>query len=114
MPDDLLMLQERIKNTILLGESHFREFKSAFEGPPDDKKPRNVKSLCRYIGEALVAFANADGGELLIGVEDDGSVTGIPHKESGIEKMLSAPKTYAYPGNDPPLVYALKIKIEGK
>ncbi len=67
MPD-LLILQERIKNTIRLGESHFREFKSAFEGPPDSKKPGTVKNLARYIGEALAAFANADGGELLIGV----------------------------------------------
>lgn len=114
MSENLLILQERIKNTILLGESHFREFKSAFEGSPDNKKPGNVKNLCRYIGEALVAFANADGGELLIGVEDDGSVTGIPHKESEIENMLCAPKTYVYPGNDLPILSALKINFDGK
>jgi ATP-dependent DNA helicase RecG len=34
---DLLMLQERVKNTIQLGESHFREFKTAFEGAPGNK-----------------------------------------------------------------------------
>lgn len=114
MLENLLILQERIKNTILLGESHFREFKSALEGPPGNKKPGNVKHLCRYIGEALVAFANADGGELLIGVEDDGSVTGIPHKESEIQKMLSAPKTHVYPGKNLPLTAARQIDFEGK
>jgi len=113
MSDNLLMLQERIKNTILLGESHFREFKSALEGAPNNKKSGNVKNICRYIGEALVAFANADGGELLVGVEDDGSITGIPHKESEIENMLIAPKTYVYPGNNLPFT-AQKIKFEGK
>jgi ATP-dependent DNA helicase RecG len=114
MSDNLLILQERIKNTILLGESHFREFKSAFEGQPNHKKQGNVKNLCRYIGEGLVAFANADGGELLIGVEDDGSITGIPHKESEIQNMLSAPKTHIYPGNHLPLISAQKINLEGK
>jgi hypothetical protein len=40
---DILLLQERVKNTIQLGESHFREFKSALQGPPENKKPRLVK-----------------------------------------------------------------------
>ncbi len=114
MSDNLLILQERIQNSILLGESHFREFKSAFEGAPGHKKPGNVKNLCRYIGEALVAFANADGGELLVGVEDDASITGIPHKESDIEKMIAATQTHVYADNDLPLISALKIKIDGK
>lgn len=111
---DTLILQERIKNTILLGESHFREFKSAFEGEPGHKKPGNVKSICKYIGEALVAFANADGGELLVGVEDDSVITGIPHKESEIEAMLSATKTHIHPNNTFPLIAALKIVLDGK
>ena len=71
---------------ISLGESHFREFKSAIEGPPGEKRPRKVKSIATDVGEALVAFANADGGELLVGVEDDGSITGI---ESLSEKQQS-------------------------
>ncbi|NJO17815.1 MAG: hypothetical protein HC877_19415 [Thioploca sp.] len=114
MSDNLLILQERIKNTILLGESHFREFKSAFEGPPDNKRSGNVKSLCRYIGEALVAFANADGGELLIGVEDDGTVTGIPHNESEIEALLRSPETHVHPDHNLPLISALRIYLEEK
>lgn len=109
---DTLILQERIKNTILLGESHFREFKSAFEGPPDNRKPGNVKNLCRYIGEALVGFANADGGELIIGVEDDGSVTGIPHNESEIANMLASPRTHVHRRNTLPLVYGVKMQLE--
>ena len=76
---EALALTERVKNTIHLGESHFREFKTAFEGPPGSKKPRKVREVCADIGEALVSFANADGGDLLIGVEDEGTVTGVPH-----------------------------------
>ncbi|NJL76646.1 MAG: hypothetical protein HC892_18135 [Saprospiraceae bacterium] len=37
------------------------------EGKPGSKKPRLVKKICEDIGEALVAFANTDGGELVVG-----------------------------------------------
>jgi ATP-dependent DNA helicase RecG len=40
---DMLMIQERVKNTIILGESHFRKFKTALEGKPGSKKPGLVK-----------------------------------------------------------------------
>jgi len=75
MDSAALLLVDRVENNIQLGESHIREFKSAIEGPPNAKKPRAVKEICAEIGEQLVGFANADGGDLLIGVEDDGSLT---------------------------------------
>src|SRR5712691_990984 len=93
---EALALTERVKNTIHLGESHFREFKTALEGPPERKRPRKPREICADIGEALVSFANADGGELLIGVEDDRTVTGVPHDAAEIEMMLSAPRTHVH------------------
>jgi predicted HTH transcriptional regulator len=75
---EALLLVERVRNTISLGESHFREFKSAFEGRPAEKRMRPVARVCRDIGEAHVAFANADGGELIVGVErESGKVRGF-------------------------------------
>jgi len=68
---DILKTTDRIRNSIELGESQFREFKSCFEGPPSNKRPRDPKLLVRDIAETLVAFANADGGELLL--------VGCPH-----------------------------------
>ena len=91
---DMLTILQRVKNSISLGESHFREFKTALEGKPGHKTPRNTTHICREIGEALVAFANADGGEVFIGVEDDGTITGIPHNDEDIEVMRNAPKTH--------------------
>ncbi len=111
---DILILQERIKNSILVGESDFREFKSALEGRPDNKKPRLAKKICEDIAEALVAFANTDGGEIIIGVEDDTSITGVPHSEDDIEMMLNAPKTHVYEGQELPMVYRLKATIDAK
>ena len=112
--EDILLLADKVRNTLILGESHFREFKSALEGRPDNKKPRLVKSICADIAEALVSFANADGGAVLIGVEDDGTITGIPHSEEEIEMMLNATQTHIYHHQQLPLNNANKLILDDK
>ena len=112
--DDILLLADKVRNTIILGESHFREFKSALEGRPDNKKPRLTKSICADIGEALVSFANADGGAILIGVEDDGTITGIPHSDEEIHIMLNSPHTHVYHEQQLPLNNANKLVLNNK
>lgn len=111
---DILNITERVKGILQRGESHYAEFKTAFEGRPDNKEPRLTKKICEDIGEALVAFANADGGDLLIGVENDHTITGVPHDDTEIEKLLAAPKTHIYPGSILPLSAALKLNIDNK
>ncbi len=111
---DILLLEERVRNTIQLGESHFREFKSALEGPAQNKKPRSVKDICRDIAEALVAFANADGGELLVGVEDDSAITGVLHDEQEVSQMLAAYQTHVHTESQLPIAAATKLQLDGK
>ena len=95
--DEMLKLTDRIKTGIELGESHFREFKSALHRIANGKlEPRPVKEICRDIGETLVSFANADGGELFVGVEDDSTVTGVPHKDDLLNAMKDAYKNYVH------------------
>ncbi len=112
--DDILLLADKVRNTLILGESHFREFKSALEGRPDNNKPRLTKSICADIGEGLVSFANADGGAILIGVEDDGTITGIPHSEEDIQAMLNSIHTHIYQGQQLPLNNANKLILDDK
>ena len=107
MTDEILGLDERILKAIELSESHFREFKSAWERDKDgNKKRRQVKEICVNIGEALVSFSNADGGEMFVGVEDDGTITGVPHADDRIDVMISAFKTHVHADTplSPPLV----------
>lgn len=112
--EDILIFKDRIINSIDLGESQFREFKSAFEGPPDNKTARDPRLIGKDIGETLTAFANADGGELLIGVEDNGDITGCPFSADTTNKLLEAPKNYVHPNTplDHPNVRVLEL--EGK
>lgn len=107
---NILALKERTKNFLSLGESHFREFKSAYQGPTDNKKPGSIKDLNKYIAEALVAFSNADGGCIIIGVEDDGTVTGLPFSEADIQNMLSAYKDYIHADSTLPIEIATIIR----
>ncbi|HNZ64588.1 MAG TPA: ATP-binding protein [Smithella sp.] len=108
----VLRMSERIDIAISIGESHFREFKSAFEGPPSEKKPRPPSDICCDIAEALVAFANGDGGEVIIGVENDSTITGVPHKDEDNQMMLNAYKTHIH--NSTPLKDIKHYKVNYK
>lgn len=96
-----LTLGRRVRQAIDLGESHFREFKSAYEQRPEGCLRRDAKDIATDVGEALVGFANADGGELLVGVEDDHSITGVPHIRQLLDTILHAPSTHVH--KDTPL-----------
>lgn len=61
-----MVAPEQLEQLIAAGESLTLEFKGESHGSLSD----------REIYEAIVCFANSDGGVLLIGVEDDGTITG--------------------------------------
>jgi ATP-dependent DNA helicase RecG len=110
---EIFSISERATLTIALGESHFREFKSALHGPTGSKTPRDRKEIARDIGEALVAFANADGGELLVGVEDNGVVSGIEQlKEDTIAYLQNASETHVHKNTPVTNVRKAIIEIE--
>lgn len=111
--EEILRLKERVEIALELGESHYREFKSALEGPPSNKTPRELKEICADIAKTLVAFANADGGELFVGVEDNHSVTGIPHPIDKLDRIQTAPEIYVLPETPLPLKRAVIIDYNG-
>ncbi len=111
---EILRLTEKVDIAIEVGESHFREFKSGLEGKPGDKNPRNLKEVCSDIARTLVAFANADGGELLVGVEDDTTVSGLNYTEEQIGILLQAPKTHIHPDTPLPSGRATRVSYQGK
>src|SRR5207247_928086 len=96
MSEVVVELEDRVKNAIRLGESHFREFKGTVQRGPV-KRSDHVTTICRHVAEALVAFANADGGELLVGVEDDGGITGVDLDEEYLDLILKAPTSHVHP-----------------
>ena len=45
----------------------------------------------------IVAFANADGGILVVGIEDDGTVTGIDEYQDSVNDILKVPFDFCKP-----------------
>lgn len=110
----ILALSERVRNILALRESHFREFKSALEGRPGKKRARSLKAVRQDIAEALVAFTNTDGGDLLIGVEDDGEITGLPYSQRGIEALSRAYSDLVLHHEELPIAVSTPLTIDGK
>ncbi|MEI7482901.1 MAG: ATP-binding protein [Elusimicrobiota bacterium] len=80
-------------------EGQFLERKSCFNKRTRTPKPLPLKNIAAEIAETLVAFANADGGELVIGLDDDGTSSGLPYTEKQVSKLLEIPASRI----DPPL-----------
>ena len=73
--------EHQIENLIQQGESLMLEFKSDLKCLPD-----------RELVAAVVSLANTDGGYLLLGVEDDGVITGLHANHlvvSGIPALIA-------------------------
>jgi ATP-dependent DNA helicase RecG len=69
-----------------MAEGQFFERKSAYDRSGSRPKRRNAKDIISDIVDTLSAMANADGGEFVLGMEDDGTVTGVPHPERTVNR----------------------------
>ncbi|NLZ53866.1 MAG: hypothetical protein GX892_12130 [Thermoanaerobacteraceae bacterium] len=111
---EILRMRERVEMALEIGESHFREFKSSFEGPPGNKKMRDIKELCSDIARTLVAFANADGGELYVGIEDDSTITGVAYTDDQIKYIIESPELYVHKSTPLPSLKKKVVNIDDK
>jgi len=72
-------------------EGQFFDRKSLWHGPVDRRRTRGRREVRDEIAEYVAAFANADGGVLVLGVEDDGTPSGHGYPDEAIEEMLGTP-----------------------
>jgi ATP-dependent DNA helicase RecG len=108
-------ISDRARTAIELGESHFREFKSAVEGLPNEKKARPTRDIATNIAQTLVAFANADGGELLVGVEDNGTITGLNlFSDKELQLLEDAPTARVHGDTPLPSVKKFRLSLDDK
>jgi ATP-dependent DNA helicase RecG len=78
-------------------EGQFFERKSCYDRSGSKPKSRPVKDVAKDVAEALSAMANADGGTLVLGIEDDGSVTGVNYPPDRLDVLYRAPHTHVRP-----------------
>ena len=60
-----------------------------------DRKSARIKAV--DLAVPIVAMANADGGYLAIGIEDDGTITGIDALEKNVNELLRVPFDFCVP-----------------
>lgn len=70
-------------------EGQFFDRRSLWDGAPGSKRVRDRRAVRDEIAAHVAAFANADGGVLILGVEDDGTVTGHGYPDEAILRGLS-------------------------
>ena len=61
-----------------------------------------------------MSFSNADGGELFVGIEDDGRITGLPHKEDLLTLIKRSHVQYVHSDTPLPSPTIGEVIIEGK
>lgn len=103
-----------VRAVIAGGESYYAEFKSAWHYGPDGREERDVREVAQDIARTVVAFANSDGGDLLVGVEDDGAVTGLPWQEDRLRYLVSVPREQVMGDEEEVGVQVRTLEIEGQ
>jgi len=94
-------------------EGQFFERKSARHSEPGNTKPRKVADVAMDVVETLAAMANADGGELVVGIEDGGEVTGVCQAEDRLTVILNAPRSKNYVNPPLPVKYRELRTVDG-
>ena len=65
------------------------------EGQLFDRKSFRIEP--KALAVIVVAFANADGGDVVIGIEDDGRITGINGNNDHLNELLRVPFDFCVP-----------------
>ncbi len=92
-------------------EGQFFERKSCYDRSGGKKRLRKARDVARDVAETLAAMANADGGTLALGIEDDGTPTGVNYPQKRLQTILEAPSRLVSP---PLKAQHQKVELDGK
>lgn len=88
----VLFTEPELRELLEREEGQFLEFKSLWDQSGDSRRPLDRRQARDLVAECVAAFANADGGTLLLGVEDDGTPTGHGYPEDAVAELLRVPE----------------------
>ena len=92
---------QKIRRLVRSGESKILEFKQSFSLDVREQRKGKDKDIEEACLKTIVAFLNTDGGELIIGVKDEGEFSGL---ETEISKF--------YEGSEDRFLLHLKNRIK--
>ncbi|MBI1852915.1 MAG: putative DNA binding domain-containing protein [Planctomycetes bacterium] len=86
---DALFTELEVRSLLERDEGQFIEFKSLWDLREATPKTLDRRQARDFVAENVAAFANADGGTLFLGVDDEGKATGHGYPEEAIEELLA-------------------------
>ena len=89
-----------------------KELQLQQEGQQFDRKSFRIDA--KTLAVLVVAFANADGGDVVIGIEDNGKITGINGNEDHLNELLRVPFDFCLPSVPVEVHFVDCIDEEGK
>ena len=87
-----LFTEPELRSLLQQDEGQFLEFKSLWDLAGGTRKVIDRRAVRDRIAECVAAFANADGGTLLLGVDNDGTPSGHGYPEEAIAEFLAVPQ----------------------
>lgn len=87
-----LLAPGELRTVLSRGEGQFVAFKSAWDRTARRRRPLGHRALRDKIADAVAAFANAGGGLLLVGVDDDGAATGHGYPDHVVDDLFAVPR----------------------
>ena len=82
---------DEVSTLLQRDEGQFLEFKSLWDRSGPEPMALDRRKVRDWIAEYAAAFANADGGTLLLGVEDDGTASGHDYPEEAVTDFFATP-----------------------
>jgi ATP-dependent DNA helicase RecG len=101
--------ETKLRELISSDEGQYHDRKSLLEGPPGRKRSRDRRAVRDQIAEQVAGFANADGGVVIFGVEDDLTISGHTYPADVVDQMLAVPQTRLVP----PLPNGYRFRLDG-
>ena len=87
-----LFSEAEVRSLLERTEGQYLDFKSLWDRTKPTPSPVDRRAARDIMAEYVAAFANADGGTLVLGVEDDGAPTGHGYPEDAVQDILAVPQ----------------------
>jgi ATP-dependent DNA helicase RecG len=90
--DNILFSDSELRALLAREEGQFLEFKSLWDWSAGSRHALDRRQASDLVAESVAAFANADGGTLILGAEDDGTVSGQGYPAEAVTDLLAVPE----------------------
>ena len=101
---------QEIRELLNRDEGQFLDRKSLWDQRPGERRLLERRIVRDYIAKYVAAFANAEGGDLILGAEDDGTPTGHAYPEEAVQDFFLVPQRRLEP---PVRVRTQRAQIDG-